>query len=127
LTAFVTHWFTTPAWTTMRRFARSIASMACRRLVQIMTGAPNRQRAAREPGAGAARDEGHVRLGETADDVGDGARGPRQNDQLGRRPLQRVAVAVVDPERIGMIDDTVVADERAETRGKRRRAHRAGL
>jgi hypothetical protein len=40
LTAFVTHWFTTPACTTMRRFARSMASIAWRRLVQIITVAP---------------------------------------------------------------------------------------
>ena len=79
----------------------------------------DRQRAAGEAGAGAARHERDPLLGEHAHHRRDLGRGARQHDELGRGALEGVAVALVDDEALGTIDDAVVADDRAQATGER--------
>ena len=51
----------------------------------------------------------------------------RQDDHLGSGALEGVAVALVDEERLGPVDDAVGADDGAETSDQRRRQHRGDL
>src|SRR5262249_30319263 len=75
-----------------------------------------RQRAAGEPGSRASRNERDALLPEQPDDGSDLLGRAREGDDLRGRALERVAVALVHGERIGMIDDAVVAEQAAEMR-----------
>src|SRR4029453_6283197 len=73
-------------------------------------------RAAGESRPRAARHERDALAGQEPQDGAHFRGRPPQHDHLGRGALRRVAVALVDEQRLGTVDDAVRADDRAETR-----------
>ena len=115
-TAFDTHWFTTPACATMRRFGRSIDSMRFSRLVQIITGAATGSVPPESP-VPAPRGTNAIFSSQSSRTTAATSAGVRgSTTSSGVRALERVAVAFVDTERVGVVDDAVVADQRADPR-----------
>jgi hypothetical protein len=85
-----------------------------------------RQRAARQPGAGAARDHRHAELAARAQQRGDLRLGVGNRDRERQLAVGGEAVALVRPQRLGVGEQPQRGGRRAQARAQRFERHQGG-
>ena len=118
---------TTPGCTTARRRTGSTERMRLSRVRATSTASPSATRAAREPGAGAARDERHVGEVQQADHLAHLVRRARHDDDAGIRLARRQAVHGVGLELGAPVPHPAGPDDPAERLDQRGDASCGGM